>query len=1278
MDSEQRGSAANDETVAAELPWLRLLASACTEGIVVHEGGRILRANDALAAMLGYLPQQLIGMDATALTVPADRARIMAHIAAERSEPLAGMALRQDGSTFPAELVGRSVTSDDDGRSVRVVIVRDITDRLHAERAERARVAYHDLVLRQLPGALWTTDAALRVTTVKGADSAAPPVDARTRLGLHVREQFLPGEDASVAEHAHERALAGESVGFRVVLAGRTYDAHVEPLRDADGVVIGVVGTRIDTTSAVEAAERARESELRFQQVVDHLQEVFWVIDLHHDGTLRVEYLSPAFATLWGIAPEAVYQDASVMFAAVHADDREPMLRTIPEAMREPRSLDFRMHRPDGEERWLSARGYPVLDVRNRAGRVIGLSEDITARKATEAALRQRERELASLAEHSPDVITRYDRAHRVCFMNRAIEPIMGQPAESYLGRTLHELGVPSETSATWEALNDEVLRTGESRDLTFQVTTASGEVRHYHAAVVPERDASGAVTHVLVTSRDVTQRVRAEARARAADATLHSLAEQTLTGIYVIKAGRFAYVNPRFLQIFGYASIDALNALPEVALIIHPADRERVRENLRVREGGESIAEHYSFRGLRADGETIDVEVFGSRSEYDGQPAVVGTLLDVTERARAGAALAESEARFRGMFDRSAVAVTLLDRDGVFVDVNPAMAALMGYAQSELRGQPSNMLSLSDDAALTRLPMRDVWAGLRTHFYVEKQFRRKDGRVIWGALSVARVDGPDGTPRFTVGMISDITAQREAEAALQARERRFRALVEFAQDLIALLEPDGRLRYASPAYVSVLGLHPESMVGKSAYAQVHRDERPALQEFFERAASHPGRPTALQHLRFRHADGTYRTLAITLTDMRGEPAVGAFVANSRDVTEQQRLEEQLRHAQKMEAVGQLAGGVAHDFNNILAAITAYAQMLTDSIPAEHPWHADATEIARAAARGAGVTRQLLAFSRRQAIETEVLDLVAVVRDTGRMLRSLLPSTITLDLPPRDAAPAWVRATSAQLEQIVLNLAVNARDVMPRGGVLAIEVRPGPHAAVDGGATVLLTVRDTGSGIPAAVRERIFDPFFTTKPLGQGTGLGLSTVYGLVRQFGGTVTVESVEGEGAEFTITLPATERPERAAETHATAPPSHAAGAGLRVLLVEDEPQLRTVARRVLAKEGYEVMEARDGAEAIAILQAGAHVDVVLTDAAMPVMGGRELAERVVTLRPGVPVVLMSGYAELSGATGTPEMLPTVSGAVGNVPGVVAFVEKPFTIERLLGAVRAALRPG
>jgi len=496
---------------------------------------------------------------------------------------------------------------------------------------------------------------------------------------------------------------------------------------------------------------------------------------------------------------------------------------------------------------------------------------------------------------------------------------------------------------------------------------------------------------------------------------------------------------------------------------------------------------------------------------------------------------------------------------------------------------------------------------------------------VGWQGAALERID----RARFE--------ATREMERALESlarREGRFRSLIENAQDVITILDARGTIGYMSPAAESILGRPPEEFVGKSVFDFLHPDDTAVAHAAIGRVMENP-ESVRTWLIRLRHANGSWRTMEVIGKLLAGEGSP-QIVANSRDVTESHALEEQLRQSQKMEAVGRLAGGIAHDFNNLLTVIGGYGELLLTSIPRGHPNREPLEAIVAAGERAASLTRQLLAFSRKQVLVPEVLDLNAIVARMDKMLGRLIGEDVNL-FTKLDPSAGNVRADPSQLEQVIMNLAVNARDAMPRGGKLTIETANAElgeayaqrHAAVATGPHVMLAVSDTGVGMDAETQGRIFEPFFTTKERGKGTGLGLSTVFGIVKQSGGSIWVYSEPGKGSTFKIYLPRVEEAPMPRETPSGINPSIQGTE--TILLVEDEASIRTLARKVLESAGHRVVEAKSGPDALELVRgSGDPIHLLLTDLVMPEMAGTELASRLLESRPELRILYMSGYTD------------------------------------------------
>jgi PAS domain S-box-containing protein len=520
---------------------------------------------------------------------------------------------------------------------------------------------------------------------------------------------------------------------------------------------------------------------------------------------------------------------------------------------------------------------------------------------------------------------------------------------------------------------------------------------------------------------------------------------------------------------------------------------------------------------------------------------------------------------------------------------------------------------------------------------------------------------------RHALALHAEEQQRLHAEAAVRASEERFRALVENSSDALFLLDAEGRVTYLTPSSERHLGWKRDQMIGHSIFDFVHPDDRPVVSQRMADVLEHPLRPIMLE-LRFQHSDGDWRIMEGVGVNRLSDPSVKAIVVNARDVTDRRKLEDQLRQSQNMEAVGQLAGGVAHDFNNLLTAILGYCSLMLDEVPQEDPLRPDLMEIQAAGERAAALTRQLLAFSRRQMLQPQVVDVNTLIRQLEKLLRRLISEDVELvaalaaDLQP-------VRVDPASIEQILVNLAVNARDAMPVGGRLTIETSNVEideaytltHVSMKAGPYVMLAVGDTGRGRDAATRARVFEPCFTTKEQGRGSGLGLATVYGIVKQSGGFIWVYSEVNHGTVFKVYLPPAKT--RAVPRTSDVRPHDTAHGWETVLLVEDEDAVRALAREVLRRHGYIVLEARHGVDALRVAER--HPDTIhlmVTDVVMPHMSGREVAERLNTVRPTMKVLFMSGYTDH--ALMHRELAP---GA--------AFLQKPFTPEVFARKVRSVL---
>ena len=892
-----------------------------------------------------------------------------------------------------------------------------------------------------------------------------------------------------------------------------------------------------------------------------------------------------------------------------------------------------------------------------RGSRRTGGSEHITKHKSAKEMLH----EYPKVVESSDVMVAVVDREHRYLQANRAFLDRHGLQREEVVGHKIPE--------AMGEELFERVVK--NKLDECFQGNVVRYEGKRQFP-VLGERDmlvsyfpieGSRGVDRVVCVMQDITERKRAEAEnIRPADIVSSS----DVAIFSATREGLIATWNAGAERMYGYTEEEIKGK--HISILI-PEDRSSSAANRERLYRGEALA-RYEFEHIRKDG--LRLQVWDTLSPItDAAGVVIGISVisrDTTERKRAEAALIEERHLLHTLMDNLPDVIYFKDRDSRFTRINMAHAKLFGLSD------PREAVGKTDFDFFTPEHAQEAYndeqeiitTGQPVVDKAEKE-TWPNGRETWVSTTKVPLRDVGGNIVGTFGVSRDITERRRAEAE---RARLVTAIEQSAEGVV-ITNTTGDIEYVNPSFTRITGYGREEALGQNLRILKSGHHDPV---FYQRLWATILRGEIWHgELINRRKDGTIYTEEQNIApvrDARGE--ITHFIVTKQDVTERKRLEEQFRQAQKMEAVGRLAAGVAHDFNNLLTVINGYSALVLERLHSSDPIRGPITEIRRAGDSAASLTRQLLAFSRQQVLAPRVLDLNSLVTDVEKMLRRLLGEDIDLAIV-RDPALGRVKADPGQIEQILMNLAVNARDAMPEGGKLVIETanielddtHASIHPVAAPGRYAMLTFIDTGIGMDAKTQSRIFEPFFTTKELGKGTGLGLATVYGIVKQSGGYIWVYSEPGRGSTFKIYLPRVEEAEESVQ--ASEAKVHSPAGSETILIVEDDEAVRAFAARILQDLGYKVLESTSPEDALQIGdERQKPIDLLLTDVVLPGMSGRKIAERLTSLRPSMKVLYMSGY--------------TADSVVRNgvMEATTAFLQKPFTPASLAGKVREVLDSG
>jgi two-component system sensor histidine kinase EvgS len=881
-------------------------------------------------------------------------------------------------------------------------------------------------------------------------------------------------------------------------------------------------------------------------------------------------------------------------------------------------------------------------------------------------ALHDSERLLATILEAIPAPVFYKDREGVYSGCNLALTQFIGRPKEEIIGKTAFEVA-PADLAQRYHEADLALMASEEIQVYEAEVESSAGERRQAIFHKAPYRDEQGQIIGIVGAIMDITERTKAEQALRESEAFIKAVMDNLPIGVAVNSidpAVDFLYMNDKFPEIYR-TTREALTDPDHFweAVYQDPVFREEIKQRV--------LADVASGDPQRLHWYDIPIAREGERTTYisacnavvPGKPLMISIVWEVTDRIAAEEALQQSTALQRAMIACSPLAVYSLDREGVVLSWNEAAENMFGWQAEEVIGQPLPIIP--EDR-------QQEFAELRGRILAGKQFAgvellrlRQNGELLNVSLSAAPIRDAEGQVVAIMATMEDITERKQAEHAL----RQFKTIFDTASYGAAVSDAEGRLIYVNQFFAQVHGFELEEVTGQDIGIFHNQEQMEQVKGLLDQML----REGSFQAEEVWHCrrDGTVFPMLMSGMLVRDSEGVAqSFTVTAIDLTERKALEAQLQQIQKMESIGRLAGGVAHDFNNMLSVILGHAQLALMKAPPDTPVHPHLSEIERTAKRSAGLTQQLLAFARKQTIAPTVLDLNDTVEGMLKMLRRLIGEDLDLAWLPH--AGLWpLKMDPAQVDQILANLCVNSRDAIAGVGKVTIETNNvslseaycATHADCLPGDYVMLAVSDDGCGMDQETLANIFEPFFTTKPIDQGTGLGLATVYGIVKQNNGFINVYSEPGEGSTFRIYLP--RHVGEAAEQSSTDTPEMPLSQGEIVLLVEDDPAIMQMGLLMLEELGYEVLTANTPAEALAL--AARHevaIDLLITDVVMPEMDGRRLSNQLTELYPQLKTLFMSGYTA------------NVIAHRGVLDEGVVFLQKPFAFETLAAKVRDALK--
>jgi two-component system cell cycle sensor histidine kinase/response regulator CckA len=1089
---------------------------------------------------------------------------------------------------------------------------------------------------------------------------------------------LAPPELQEEARQLLKEATTGQRMASRDETVRRSKDGslvHVSliiaPLRNVEGQIVGVSGIAHDITGRKGAETALRASQAQLSGIVNSAMDSIITVDRDQ----HIVQFNPAAEKMFGYSTQEMVG--------------QPLERLVPERFRQAHAQHVNTFSQTGTTRrrmgelgnlsGLRANGqeFPIeasISVTSLPGEqyLTVILRDITERRQAEEALRRSEEEFRTMANAIPHLAWMANPDGGIFWYNQGWYDYTGtapQQMESLSWQSAIDPALSPRVMARWQ---DSIVA-GQPFEMVVSLRGAHGEFRAFLTRVSPIKDPLGNVLRWFGTNTDVEESKRAEeelARSRQAleDKTLmlESVLSSMSEGLVAAdEHGKFILWNPAAERIVGLGPANVPSDewsdhygvfLPDKVTPLLPEKNPLARAI----QGEASTVVMFVRNPEIREGVFVEAHANPLKDKNGTLRGGVAAFRDITKHMRTEERLREYERVVEGLEEM----IVVMDRDYRYVIANRAFLQYRDMTSEQVVGhRVDEVVNKEVFESLLKGKMDECFRGKVVQYELKYEYPRLGERDLFA--SYFPIEGPTGIDRIAC-VLRDITERKRGEEALRQAEQKYRTIFEEA--VVGIFQSDlaGHYLNVNPAMARLLGYaSPQELVASitDISQQVYAD--PESRDAFRLMIDREG---IVQNVDCQvcRKDGSKIWISVNARPVRENGVLVGYEGTNTDITERKLLEQQLLQAQKMEAVGRLAGGVAHDFNNMLGVIMGYSDLSLGVMTPDSPSYKHLTQIKKASQRAALLTRQLLAFSRQQVVFPKVLDLNEVVHNVTSMLLRMVGEDV--DIAFRPATPiGCIKADRGQIEQVLMNLVINARDAMPTGGEIVIQTENAEldedfvfeHRGSGAGPHVVLKVRDTGCGMDETVQSKIFEPFFTTKEVGVGTGLGLSTVYGIVKQSGGYIVVESAPGKGTTFEIYFP---RVADKAEPLLTSPEEAVVPGGSEtILVVEDDASLRELTVHMLTDAGYRVLEAKDAETALGVLQhPDTVIDLLLTDVIMPGKDGLQLLEQAKVVHPNLLALFMSGYLG---------NLRTRLVAQG------AFLEKPFTMRSLLTKVRSVL---